>query len=269
MKRRVLVTMLCSAISVSAIACGTENTTEQLEEIATERLSITEETTEQIEETATETDNMTETVENNSKVYETDSIEDTMAVIHSYGTNVIDNYSVLKYQFYTDTIEDAGAYYTVKCDIYRSVSVDDSLSIGDTIEIVTDETKNETHELLYEAEHYLIDIDTGMKYYYKPYHVGNEIRLFEYERTYNENIDLAQFFSENELLCKIYTGVIKLSKNAEVVDELEDINGPITMENIAKSDGWFNMVAFSDEGEGDEAVWILDVGVIYNSNKAK
>ena len=80
---------------------------------------------------------------------------------------------------------------------------------------------------------------------------------------------MAQFFSENELLCKIYTGVIKLSKNAEVVDELEDINGPITMENIAKSDGWFNMVAFSDEGEGDEAVWILDVGVIYNSNKAK
>ncbi|KSV57918.1 hypothetical protein [Acetivibrio ethanolgignens] len=43
MKRKVLVTMLCLAISVSAIACGTENTTEQLEETATKQTTEKEE----------------------------------------------------------------------------------------------------------------------------------------------------------------------------------------------------------------------------------
>lgn len=42
MKRKVLVTMLCLAISVSAIACGTENTAEQQEVIATEQTAETE-----------------------------------------------------------------------------------------------------------------------------------------------------------------------------------------------------------------------------------
>ena len=36
MKRKVLLTMLCLAISVSAIACGTENTAEQQEVITTD-----------------------------------------------------------------------------------------------------------------------------------------------------------------------------------------------------------------------------------------
>ena len=42
MKRKVQVTMLCLAISVSAIACGTENTAEQQEVIATEQTAETE-----------------------------------------------------------------------------------------------------------------------------------------------------------------------------------------------------------------------------------
>ena len=148
MKRKVLVTMLCLAISVSAIACGTENTTEQQEVIATESLDVTESTTEQLDEISTEIDNTIENIEENSTVYETDSIEDTMALIKSYGTNARDNYSVLGFQFYTDTITDVGVYYTVKCDIYRSVGVDSNLSIGDEVEISTDETKNEIHKLV-------------------------------------------------------------------------------------------------------------------------
>ena len=50
MKRKVLLTMLCLAISVSAIACGTENTAEQQEVITTEQTvetEIIEEPTEQ------------------------------------------------------------------------------------------------------------------------------------------------------------------------------------------------------------------------------
>ena len=43
MKRKVLVTMLCLAISVSAIGCGKENTTEQQEVIATEQTTETQE----------------------------------------------------------------------------------------------------------------------------------------------------------------------------------------------------------------------------------
>lgn len=42
MKRKVLLTMLCLAISVSIVACGTENTAEQQEVIATEQTSETE-----------------------------------------------------------------------------------------------------------------------------------------------------------------------------------------------------------------------------------
>jgi len=55
MKRKVLVTMLCLAISVSAMACGTENTTEQQEVIATEQTAETEEVIEEPTEKETET----------------------------------------------------------------------------------------------------------------------------------------------------------------------------------------------------------------------
>ena len=47
MKRKVLLTMLCLAISVSIVACGTENTAEQQEVIATEQTTETETVEEQ------------------------------------------------------------------------------------------------------------------------------------------------------------------------------------------------------------------------------
>lgn len=68
MKRKVLLTMLCLAISVSAIACGTENTAEQQEVITTEQTTeteIIEEPTEQETESA---------LNQESKIYETDEI---------------------------------------------------------------------------------------------------------------------------------------------------------------------------------------------------
>lgn len=263
MKRKLLVTILCLAITVSMIACGTVDTTEQQEAITTESLNVTEEATEQLDEISTEIDNTTENIEENPIVYETDSVEDTMALIKSYGTNARDNYSVLKFQFYTDTVTDAGEYYTVKCDIYHSVGVDSNLSIGDEIEISTDETKNETHKLVYESENYLIDKDTGIKYYYNPSKVGSKIRLFLYDGTYYEKWGDTIFFSENEVLCKIFTGVIKLNKSAEVVDDLDNITGSITMENIEKSNGWFNQIAFNDSGE---AMWICNIPMEYGTN---
>lgn len=61
MKRKVLVTMLCLAISVSAIACGTENTTEQLEATATEQTMETQEVETQETETQETADNVEET----------------------------------------------------------------------------------------------------------------------------------------------------------------------------------------------------------------
>ncbi|MGN0431862.1 MAG: hypothetical protein ACI4EQ_05840 [Lachnospiraceae bacterium] len=60
MKRKVLVTMLCLAISVSAIACGTENTTEQLEATATEQTMETQELETQETETQETADNVVE-----------------------------------------------------------------------------------------------------------------------------------------------------------------------------------------------------------------
>ena len=42
MKRKVLLTMLCLAISIPIVACGTENTAEQQEVIATEQTTETE-----------------------------------------------------------------------------------------------------------------------------------------------------------------------------------------------------------------------------------
>lgn len=68
MKRKVLLTMLCLAISVSAIACGTENTAEQQEVITTEQTTeteIIEQPTEQETESA---------LNQESKIYETDEI---------------------------------------------------------------------------------------------------------------------------------------------------------------------------------------------------
>lgn len=63
MKRKVLVTMLCLAISVSAIACGTENTTEQQGVIATEQTAETEEAETETQEVETQetADNVEET----------------------------------------------------------------------------------------------------------------------------------------------------------------------------------------------------------------
>lgn len=55
MKRKVLLTMLCLATSVSIVACGKGNTTERQEVIATEQTTETEEVEEPIEqETETE-----------------------------------------------------------------------------------------------------------------------------------------------------------------------------------------------------------------------
>lgn len=68
MKRKVLVTILCLAISVSMVACGKENTTEQQEVIATEQTAETEIIEEPIEQ-ETET-----ALEQENKVNETDEI---------------------------------------------------------------------------------------------------------------------------------------------------------------------------------------------------
>lgn len=68
MKRKVLLTMLCLAISIPIVACGTENTAEQQEVIATEQTTeteIIEEPTEQETESA---------LNQESKIYETDEI---------------------------------------------------------------------------------------------------------------------------------------------------------------------------------------------------
>ena len=74
MKRKVLLTMLCLAISVSIVACGTENTAEQQEVIATEQTAeteIIETTTERVEE------NTSEQVEQANISEETDTSIDT------------------------------------------------------------------------------------------------------------------------------------------------------------------------------------------------
>ena len=63
MKRKVLVTMLCLAISVSAIACGTENTAEQQEVIATEQTAETEIVEEQETETEIELSELEQQIE--------------------------------------------------------------------------------------------------------------------------------------------------------------------------------------------------------------
>ena len=60
MKRKVLVTMLCLAISVSVIGCGKENTTEQQEVIATEQTTETQEVATQETETQETADNVEE-----------------------------------------------------------------------------------------------------------------------------------------------------------------------------------------------------------------
>lgn len=73
MKRRVLVTMLCLAISVSAIACGTENTTEQLEETATEQTTETQKVETETQEVETQE---TETQETADNIEETENYDD-------------------------------------------------------------------------------------------------------------------------------------------------------------------------------------------------
>ena len=73
MKIRVLVTMLCLAISVSAIACGTENTTEQLEETATEQTTETQEVETETQEVETQE---TETQETADNIEETENYDD-------------------------------------------------------------------------------------------------------------------------------------------------------------------------------------------------
>ena len=77
MKRKVLVTMLCLAISVSAIACGTENTTEQLEATATEQTVETEEVETETQEVETQE---TETQETADNVEETENYEELVSV---------------------------------------------------------------------------------------------------------------------------------------------------------------------------------------------
>lgn len=75
MKRKVLVTMLCLAISVSAIACGTENTTEQLEETATEQTTETQGVETQETETQEVDTQEVETPEIESQEVETETQE--------------------------------------------------------------------------------------------------------------------------------------------------------------------------------------------------
>lgn len=63
MKRKVLLTMLCLAISVSIVACGTENTAEQQEVIATEQTTETETVEEQETETEIELSELEQQIE--------------------------------------------------------------------------------------------------------------------------------------------------------------------------------------------------------------
>ena len=87
MKRKVLVTMLCLAISVSAIACGTENTTEQLEETATEQTTETQEVeteTQEVETQETEVQEI-ETQEVETEPQETEEITQANGDIYQLG----------------------------------------------------------------------------------------------------------------------------------------------------------------------------------------
>jgi len=63
MKRKVLLTMLCLAISVSIVACGTETTAEQQEVIATEQTTETETVEEQETETEIELSELEQQIE--------------------------------------------------------------------------------------------------------------------------------------------------------------------------------------------------------------
>ena len=55
----------------------------------------------------------------------------------------------------------------------------------------------------------------------------------------------------------------QLNKSAEVVDDLDNITGSIKMENIEKSNGWFNQIAFNDSGE---AMWFCNIPMEYGTN---
>lgn len=80
MKREVLVTMLCLAISVSAIACGTENTTEQQEVIATEQITETEEVETETQEVAIQETETQETADNVEETENYDNYEELVSV---------------------------------------------------------------------------------------------------------------------------------------------------------------------------------------------
>lgn len=83
MKRKVLVTMLCLAISVSAIACGTENTAEQQEVIATEQTAEAKTVEEQETETQqveTQETEIEETADNAEDAINYDDYEELVSV---------------------------------------------------------------------------------------------------------------------------------------------------------------------------------------------
>ena len=79
MKRKLLVTMLCLAISVSAIACGTENTTEQ-EVIATEQTMETQEVETETQEVETQETETQETADNAEDSINYDDYEELVSV---------------------------------------------------------------------------------------------------------------------------------------------------------------------------------------------
>lgn len=78
MKKKIAVTILSLAVVLSVIACGTENTTEQLEVTATEQTTETEEVVEEPTEQETETQEIQLTKE--------EQIEDAWSLLGEYST---------------------------------------------------------------------------------------------------------------------------------------------------------------------------------------
>lgn len=201
MKRKVLLTMLCLAISVSAIACGTENTAEQQEVITTEQ--------------TVETEIIEEPTEQETEMFGLDDItasEDTTSETNTSSETTRTDYpdSNTSHQKAWDDYKESWDDFSVYGTATKGKTENDFPYYGPTgydVTLLEERTTDKGYTVMY-------DTNTGKVYYsgmmlptgsiWDDTESGGVIATYAYSKDYNSTYDVT--YSEMQEVLGVYNG---------------------------------------------------------------
>lgn len=154
--------------------------------------------------------------------------------------------SVLSFGTTGKILEETEKYYVVEADYYEPVRVPETISVGDSAEVILDvftEESNMLHCIEKDSNTAWFTSDSGEEYWAYPSSTKEGYLEIYYE-------------SDDNLLKRVYSGELAILKNA--TDEINIINDIQTISTEALREGFWNCVVFNEKGYAERLIILGD-----------